>query len=76
MATEGGKGAKWRRKLQAWLDWVRRTVPFGLRSLLGLALIVGGIFGFLPILGFWMIPLGIAVVAIDARQIWDLITRR
>ena len=32
-----------------------------LRWPLGLALIVGGAFGFLPILGFWMIPLGIVI---------------
>ena len=30
-------------------------------------LIIGGIFGFLPILGFWMIPLGIAVAALDVQ---------
>ena len=32
---------------------------------LGIVLIIGGILGFLPILGFWMIPLGIAVLAVD-----------
>ena len=26
---------------------------------------VGGVFGFLPILGFWMFPLGVAFVALD-----------
>lgn len=26
---------------------------------------VGGLFGFLPILGFWMLPLGLAFVALD-----------
>jgi hypothetical protein len=26
---------------------------------------VGGVFGFLPILGFWMIPLGAALIALD-----------
>jgi hypothetical protein len=26
---------------------------------------IGGVFGFLPILGFWMLPLGIAFVALD-----------
>jgi hypothetical protein len=36
-----------------------------LRTLLGVALIVAGILGFLPVLGFWMIPLGIAVLAYD-----------
>ena len=31
-----------------------------LRLLIGIGFIVGGILGFLPILGFWMIPLGVA----------------
>jgi hypothetical protein len=32
---------------------------------IGLGLVLGGIVGFLPVLGFWMIPLGLAVLAID-----------
>jgi len=44
---------------------VRRTVPPGLRLVLGLLLICGGVLGFLPILGFWMLPLGVAVAALD-----------
>ncbi|MEO0619597.1 MAG: hypothetical protein AAFZ01_10000 [Pseudomonadota bacterium] len=35
------------------------------RVLLGIALVCGGFLGFLPILGFWMIPLGFAVLAVD-----------
>ncbi len=35
------------------------------RTAIGLALIVFGIFGFLPVLGFWMIPLGLLVLSID-----------
>ncbi len=31
---------------------------------------VGGVFGFLPILGFWMIPLGLAIAALDIRPLW------
>ena len=31
----------------------------------GIALTAGGVFGFLPILGFWMVPLGLAVLAQD-----------
>ena len=31
----------------------------------GLLLIVGGVFGFLPVLGFWMIPLGLILLARD-----------
>ena len=35
------------------------------RIALGIALIVGGVLGFLPILGFWMIPLGLYVLSRD-----------
>jgi hypothetical protein len=31
----------------------------------GTALIVLGLFGFLPILGFWMLPLGLLVLSYD-----------
>ena len=33
------------------------------RIAIGVGLIVGGILGFLPILGFWMIPLGLFVLS-------------
>ena len=45
--------------------WGQEKVPPGLRSLLGVVLIIGGFFGFLPILGFWMIPLGGVLIALD-----------
>ncbi len=32
---------------------------------LGILLIAGGLVGFLPVLGFWMIPLGLLVLSID-----------
>jgi hypothetical protein len=35
------------------------------RALIGVLLVIGGFFGFLPILGFWMIPLGLAFIALD-----------
>ena len=43
------------------------TIPGSpaLRLILGICLIVGGILGFLPVLGFWMVPLGIAVLSVD-----------
>ncbi|MDO9460074.1 MAG: PGPGW domain-containing protein [Alphaproteobacteria bacterium] len=34
-----------------------------LRIVVGVALIIGGILGFLPIVGFWMIPLGLLVLS-------------
>jgi hypothetical protein len=39
------------------MTWVR--VPAGV------AFIGGGIFSFLPVLGIWMLPLGLALLAID-----------
>jgi hypothetical protein len=36
-----------------------------LRMGMGVILVLGGIFGFLPVLGFWMIPLGLAILAVD-----------
>ena len=36
-----------------------------LRIALGGLLVVFGVFGFLPILGFWMVPLGLLVLSHD-----------
>ena len=47
------------------VEWGERRVPWGVRSVLGLLCIAGGIVGFLPILGFWMIPVGVALIALD-----------
>ena len=52
-----------------WLHRIHHNVPPGLRTVLGMLLIVGGIFGLLPILGFWMIPLGITVIAMDLKPL-------
>ena len=49
------------------------TAPRLWRIGLGLLLIVGGFLGFLPILGFWMIPLGLAVIFFEGpwvRERW------
>lgn len=38
-----------------------------IRIPLALLLIVGGTFGFLPVLGLWMLPLGFLLLALDIR---------
>ncbi len=43
--------------------WLRKTV--------GILLVIGGVLGFLPVLGYWMIPLGLALLAVD----WPLARR-
>jgi hypothetical protein len=32
---------------------------------MGILLVAGGLLGFLPVLGFWMIPLGFLVLSVD-----------
>jgi hypothetical protein len=44
---------------------VRRPDAVWIRVPTAGALMVGGVFGFLPVLGFWMAPLGLALVAVD-----------
>ena len=36
-----------------------------LRIVIGVLLMIGGLFAFLPLLGVWMIPLGMLVLSID-----------
>ena len=67
---------RFRKALARFRRWVRRNVPPGLRLVVGLVLVVGGIFGFLPILGFWMIPLGVAIAMLDIAPLWRRIRGR
>ncbi len=48
-----------------WLQKLREPAARWVRIPAGLLLIVGGLLGFLPILGFWMLPLGLLLLAID-----------
>ena len=45
--------------------WMRRPEARWVRIPTSAVLIVGGLLGFLPILGFWMIPLGAVLLAED-----------
>ncbi len=46
-----------------------RSIPLpasrALRIAVGSLLIIAGLAGFLPIIGFWMVPLGLIVLSID-----------
>lgn len=48
-----------------WLQRLRTPAARWIRVPAGLLLIAGGFLGFLPILGFWMLPLGLLLLAID-----------
>lgn len=70
MATEPRtRPGGFRRAYRRFLAWVRLRVPPGLRLLLGIVIVLGGVFGFLPVLGFWMIPLGLAIAALDIKPL-------
>lgn len=36
-----------------------------LRKIIGVLLVLFGLLGFLPVVGYWMIPLGLALLAVD-----------
>jgi hypothetical protein len=56
-------------RLPGWLarlvNWARKPYAVWFRGPAALLFIAGGIVGFLPVLGFWMVPLGLALIAID-----------
>jgi len=70
----------WKEQLVAILRdgfrWAERNVPPGLRTLVGLLLFVAGFFGFLPILGFWMTPLGAVLMAMDVPPLRRWVARK
>ncbi len=45
--------------------WLRQPTSRGVRIPLAALLILGGIFSFLPVLGLWMLPLGLLLFAQD-----------
>jgi hypothetical protein len=51
--------------LAKFLGWVRKPSSRFARAPLAMLLIVGGIFSFLPVLGLWMLPLGLLLIAQD-----------
>ncbi len=50
---------------RGFVRWLRKPGSGWTRIPLGIVLILCGFVGFLPILGFWMVPLGLLVLAID-----------
>lgn len=51
---------RFRRK--ALIEWPPRY-----RIPTGVGLVIGGLFGWLPILGFWMLPLGLVLLSADVH---------
>ena len=47
------------------IGWLRKPSSILVRIPLAILLMIGGIFSFLPILGLWMLPLGLVLFAQD-----------
>lgn len=52
-------------RIAGWIARLREPRARWLRIPLSVALIVGGCLGFLPILGFWMLPAGLLLLSLD-----------
>lgn len=53
------------RRVRRAFAWGRFEIGFGLRTAIGIIFVIGGVLGFLPVLGFWMIPVGLVLIALD-----------
>ncbi|MEO6945779.1 MAG: hypothetical protein ABI146_06070 [Nitrobacter sp.] len=52
-------------RMARFVRWVRRPSSRLVRIPLAILLVFGGIFSFLPVLGVWMLPLGLILIAQD-----------
>lgn len=60
---------RWQGKLPHWaaraMAWLRKPSSRWVRIPIGLLLCAGGVVGFLPILGFWMLIPGLLLLSVD-----------
>lgn len=62
-------------RLARFVGWLQQPASRWVRIPLAATLIIGGIFSFLPILGLWMLPLGLIVLAQDVPFLRGPISR-
>src|SRR4249920_1385043 len=53
------------KRVSDFIRWLRKPSSFAARLSVAVLLILGGIFSFLPVLGVWMLPLGLVLFAQD-----------
>ncbi|WP_370674906.1 PGPGW domain-containing protein [Pleomorphomonas sp. PLEO] len=53
-------------KMKLWGRTVRLPRSRPLRVVMGFAFIAMGLVGFMPVVGFWMIPVGLAILSVDS----------
>jgi hypothetical protein len=55
--------------LGRWVARLRRPSAIWVRLPLGVLLVLGGLLSFLPVLGVWMLPLGLLLLALDVAPL-------
>jgi hypothetical protein len=53
------------RRFRSSIRWLRQPSTLWIRMPVGALLTCGGVLGFLPVLGFWMLPIGLVLLADD-----------
>ena len=66
-----------------WAEWLRTPAAKWVRIPIGVLFILGGLVWFLPIVGLWMLPLGVLLIAQDipflqrmCQHVLDWVERR
>jgi hypothetical protein len=54
-------------RVSNFIRWLRQPSSFAARLAVAILFILGGIFSFLPVLGIWMLPLGLLLIAQDVH---------
>ncbi len=62
---EGRLPPKWSSRMR----WLRQPSSRAVRIPVAGALVVGGVFSFLPVLGLWMLPVGVVLMAQDVKPL-------
>jgi len=54
-------------RVSRFIRWLRQPSSFAARLAVAVLFILGGVFSFLPVLGIWMLPLGLLLIAQDVH---------
>ena len=52
-------------RVSVFIRWLRKPSSFAGRVIVAFMLVIGGVFSFLPVLGLWMLPLGLRLISQD-----------
>jgi len=62
-------------RFREWARWLLKPESRWARIPAAILLILGGFLGMLPVLGFWMLPLGVVLIAEDVPSLRRVVAR-